>query len=178
MTHATYHPRPLAALSGHQLLLLDEIHYLSERWRERSRSGTAYATPSREYLAAKLRCSVVTVSRHIARLVKLGYLDRTQRRPRLGQYQTNLYRLNHALAQPARRLVASLQAALSRVSHVIHKQRSNSNGNQKRSAVGAVLGPRTTAVARPEALSAAETTARRAVALDTLAAMAKHLRNR
>lgn len=128
-----YASRPLAGLSGTQLLLLDELRYLADIQAQKGGKGCHYAMPSRAYLAAKTGCSIVTVSRHISRLVADQWITRVQRRPRAGVYQTNLYRLNQLLAHGPRKLIASLQAALNRVSHVIHKPK-NHNYKEKRSA--------------------------------------------
>ena len=112
---------PLRDLSATDMQLLDEIRYLSELQARINGTGSYYARPSRRYLALKTGVCITTVSRRISRLERLGYITRTQRRPRLGRYQTNLYTLQQLLATGARRLTASLKAALSRVTGVSRK---------------------------------------------------------
>lgn len=107
-------------LSSIDLRLLDELAYLCRRTQERNRSGAAYAFPGRKYLAAKLGCSIVTVSRHVAHLTRLGILDRLQRRKWRGTWQTNLYRLIHPIAWRAARLREMLQRVTNRVSRMTH----------------------------------------------------------
>lgn len=73
--------------------LLDQIAFLSRHRRNETRAKSCYATPGRAWLASRLRVSVRTVSRHVSALVHSNLLDRTQRRPVGGKWQTNLYRL-------------------------------------------------------------------------------------
>jgi hypothetical protein len=78
-------------LDGIDLKLLNEFAFLSRL--QRKRTGSAYCCPGREYLAGKLGCDVGTISRHTSKLVGLGILDKRQRRPVRGIWQTCLYRL-------------------------------------------------------------------------------------
>jgi helix-turn-helix protein len=78
-------------LDGIDLKLLNEIEFLSRQ--QRKRTGSAYCCPSRAYLAEKLGVDVGTISRHTSKLVDLGVLDKRQRRPVRGIWQTCLYRL-------------------------------------------------------------------------------------
>lgn len=167
----TITPRPLAGLGSIDLLLLDEINYLCTQQAKRSRSGAEYAMPSRQYLASKLGVCVTTISRRVARLVAAGYLDRVQRRPRRGVYSTNLYRLKRAAGAQARRLTASLQAALSRVTDMRHKQGFTNNKRNRSAASGAQLGPRSGPANQIERISAAELAERRKSGLPGLEAL-------
>jgi DNA-binding transcriptional ArsR family regulator len=80
-------------LDGIDLKLLDEIAFLSRQ--QRKRTGSAYCRPSRAYLGKKLGVDVGTISRHTSKLVDLGVLDKQQRRPVRGIWQTCLYRLRN-----------------------------------------------------------------------------------
>jgi len=92
------HPA-LAGLSGLDLVdikLLEELSFLSQ--------DSGYAVPSRHYLANIINCTIRTVTRHLSKLVRLGYLRRTLRTFRTPdgkiRNRTNLYRV--ALEQAAR----------------------------------------------------------------------------
>jgi len=85
-------------------LLLDEIPRLT--WSDiktfeeisflcrlrRKRGLFPYCIPGREYLSRKTGYSIRTVSRATSRLVEAGLLQKRQRRPTRGQWQSNLYR--------------------------------------------------------------------------------------
>lgn len=107
-------------LNAGDFRLLDLVGFLSKLQAHRSPSGAHYCTPGRRWLAHQLACSVRTISRRTAHLARIGILTKQQRRPRRGQWQTNLYRivgragwraaalahqlrrLSHRLSQPAR----------------------------------------------------------------------------
>lgn len=78
-------------LDGIDYRILNEIAFLSKL--QKKRTGSSYCCPGREYLAAKVGCDVGTVSRHTSKLVILGILEKRQRRPIRGIWQTCLYRL-------------------------------------------------------------------------------------
>jgi len=78
-------------LDGCDFRILNEIAFLSKQ--QKKRTGSAYCCPGREYLAGKVGCDVGTISRHTSKLVSLGILDKRQRRPIRGQWQTCLYKL-------------------------------------------------------------------------------------
>jgi hypothetical protein len=78
-------------LDGIDYRILNELSFLSKQ--QKRRTGSAYCCPGREYLAAKVKCDVGTISRHTSKLVKLGILDKRQRRPIRGIWQTCLYKL-------------------------------------------------------------------------------------
>ena len=164
-------PRPLTGLGSVDILLLEELHYLCTLRAKRSPTGAEYAMPSRNYLAAKLGVCVATVSRRVSRLVAAGYLDRVQRRPRRGVYATNLYRLKRAAGAQARRLTASLQAALGRVTDMRHKQGLSNYKRDRSAASGAQLGPRSGPANQIKPISAAELAERRKSGLPGLEAL-------
>ena len=78
-------------LDGIDFRILNELSFLSKQ--QKRRTGSAYCCPGREYLAAKVGCDVGTISRHTSKLVTLGILDKRQRRPIRGIWQTCLYKL-------------------------------------------------------------------------------------
>ena len=78
-------------LDGIDFRILNEIAFLSKQ--QKKRTGSAYCCPGREYLAAKVGCDIGTISRHTSKLVSLGILDKRQRRPIRGIWQTCLYKL-------------------------------------------------------------------------------------
>ena len=92
------HPA-LAGLQGldwSDIRILEELSFLSQ--------DDGYATPSRAYLATLLGCTVRTITRHLTKLVRLGYLQRQLRTYRTAdgkiRNRTSLYRV--ALDQAAR----------------------------------------------------------------------------
>ncbi len=92
------HPA-LAGLQGVDWVdvrILEELSFLSQ--------DDGYAVPSRAYLANLLSCTVRTITRHLTKLVRLGYLQRQLRTFRTPdgkiRNRTNLYRV--ALDQAAR----------------------------------------------------------------------------
>jgi DNA-binding transcriptional MocR family regulator len=80
-------------LTGIDLRLLDELIFLSRATARRSPRHAHYCIPGRKYLARKLGCSIVTISRHIAKLKHLGIIEAFQRRPIAGTWQTNFFRV-------------------------------------------------------------------------------------
>jgi hypothetical protein len=78
-------------LDGIDFRLINEIAFLSRL--QKKRTGSAYCCPGREYLAGKVGCDVGTISRHTSKLVTLGILEKRQRRPIRGIWQTCLYKL-------------------------------------------------------------------------------------
>lgn len=78
-------------LDGIDLKLLDELAFLCRQ--QKKKTGSAYCCPGRRYLAGKLGVDVGTISRHTTKLLELGILDKRQRRPVRGIWQTCLYRL-------------------------------------------------------------------------------------
>jgi len=77
-------------LNWSDLRTFEEISFLCKLRRQRGL--LPYAIPGRAYLARKTGYSVRTVSRATSRLVKAGLLQKRQRRPTQGQWQSNLYR--------------------------------------------------------------------------------------
>lgn len=79
----------LMRLDGIDHAILEELHFLSR--------GRGFCFPGRTYLAKKLELSVWTISRHTAKLVRLGLLAVRQcrRRRRNGTWDTgpNLYKV-------------------------------------------------------------------------------------
>jgi hypothetical protein len=78
-------------LDGIDFRILNEVSFLSKL--QKKRTGSAYCCPGREYLAEKVGCDVGTISRHTSKLVTLGVLEKRQRRPIRGIWQTCLYKL-------------------------------------------------------------------------------------
>ena len=78
-------------LDGIDFRILNEIAFLSKQ--QQKRTGSVYCCPGREYLAAKVGCDIGTISRHTTKLVRLGVLEKRQRRPIRGIWQTCLYKL-------------------------------------------------------------------------------------
>lgn len=78
-------------LKSIDFLILDHLAYLSRLRAAHSPKRAHYATPGRAWLAAKAGVSVSTITRHTTRLKALGLLDKRQRRPVEGKWQTNLY---------------------------------------------------------------------------------------
>ena len=92
------HPA-LAGLNGldwTDIRILEELIFLGQE--------RGYSTPSRQYLANIIGCTIRTITRHLTKLVKLGYLQRKLRTHRTPdgkiRNQTSLYRV--ALDQAAR----------------------------------------------------------------------------
>ena len=92
------HPA-LAGLQGVDWVdvrILEELSFLGQE--------RGYSTPGRQYLANIIGCTISTVSRHLSKLVRLGYLQRQLRTFRTPdgkiRNRTNLYRV--ALDQAAR----------------------------------------------------------------------------
>ena len=102
--------------------LLDELAFLSRLRRAETRGRASYATPGRVWLARRLGVSVRTVSRHVSALVGLGLVERTQRRPVSGKWQTNLY----VLVSRGAWLVARTMQRLRRPLAVGHKRLTSS----------------------------------------------------
>ncbi len=102
-----------AALSSIDLKILDELAFLCRLKQRESQSGAAWCHPGRRYLATKLRRSIVTISRHVSKLRRLGVLDAFQPRPRHGRWQTNVYRL---ISRHSWRL-ARIRVLIERVAH-------------------------------------------------------------
>ena len=104
-------------LDGIDYRILNEIAFLSKQ--QKKRTGSAYCCPGREYLAAKTGCSIWTVSRHTAKLVRLGILEKRQRRPIRGIWQTCLYKL----VSWASWALAGIAGALRKIPHPSHRVR-------------------------------------------------------
>jgi len=77
-------------LNWSDLRTFEEISFLCKVRRQRGL--LPYAIPGRSYLSRKTGFSVRTVSRATSRLVSAGLLQKRQRRPTQGQWQSNLYR--------------------------------------------------------------------------------------
>jgi len=77
-------------LNWSDLRTFEEISFLCKVRRQRGL--LPYCIPGRSYLSRKTGFSVRTVSRATSRLVEAGLLQKRQRRPTRGQWQSNLYR--------------------------------------------------------------------------------------
>jgi len=105
------HPNALwRHLRSIDFALLDTIAFLSRQTARHSPKQAHYCTPGRSWLARKIGVSIGTISRHTTRLKALGMLNKLQRRPVDGKWQTNLY----ALRGRATWLVARSMQALHR----------------------------------------------------------------
>jgi len=77
-------------LNWSDIKTFEQIAFLCKLRRQRGL--LPYCIPGREYLSRKTGFSVRTVSRATSRLVAAGLLQKRQRRPTQGQWQSNLYR--------------------------------------------------------------------------------------
>lgn len=100
-------------LTGLDARLLEQLAFLARLQRARSPKGAAYCTPGRAWLATRLDCHPDTISRHTAKLQALGILDKRQRRPISGIWQTCLY----AITSPLGWRFAALRATIARVAN-------------------------------------------------------------
>ena len=79
----------LGGLDWVDIRLLEEISFLAQ--------DHGYSTPGRQYLSQTIGCSIRTISRHLSRLVRLGFIQRIQRSYRRSDgtiiNRTNLYRI-------------------------------------------------------------------------------------
>jgi len=107
-------------LTGLDSRLLDELAYLSRLTAKRSPKRASYCTPGRAWLAKRLECSETTISRRTSHLRNLGILQKLQRRPISGHWQTCLYALVHPIAWQAARLRALVSKTAHRVSRMTH----------------------------------------------------------
>lgn len=106
-------PEIWAALSSIDLKILDELAFLCRCKAKTNLSGKPWCHPGRVWLAQRLRCSVVTISRHVSKLRRLGVLDAFQPRKVHGRWQTNVYRL---VSRAAWRM-ARIRVLIERVAH-------------------------------------------------------------
>lgn len=94
----------LARLSGVDLVILEAIHYWTEK------TGIAY--PGRAWLAQRAGCSIRTISRHVTKLKRMGYLTARQRRYRRrdGTWDTrsNVYRILRTVGERVGELIRSI----------------------------------------------------------------------
>jgi len=77
-------------LNWSDIKTFEQIAFLCKLRRQRGL--LPYCIPGREYLSRKTGFSIRTVSRATSRLVAAGLLQKRQRRPTRGQWQSNLYR--------------------------------------------------------------------------------------
>jgi len=77
-------------LTWSDIKTFEQIAFLCKLRRQRGL--LPYCIPGREYLSRKTGFSIRTVSRATGRLVAAGLLQKRQRRPTQGQWQSNLYR--------------------------------------------------------------------------------------
>lgn len=129
-------------LTGTELRLIDELHYLAELQRQRSPKGAAYAIPGRAWLAQRIGVTIWQISRATSRLAKLGILTKSQRRPVGGRWRSCIYWLNARASWGAARVMRACRAAFNRVRFRAHIAKSEQLLEQKepsRSAPAAVL---------------------------------------
>jgi len=77
-------------LTWSDIKTFEQISFLCKL--RRKRGLLPFCIPGRAYLARKTGYSIRTVSRATSRLVSAGLLQKRQRRPTRGQWQSNLYR--------------------------------------------------------------------------------------
>lgn len=106
-------------LSTFDFRLIEQLCYLSRLRAAESPRKSHYCTPGRAWLAQRLGVSICTISRHTSRLRRLGVLDKLQRRPVRGRWQTCLY----AVVNPAAWAVRRVRALILNVSHRVAKVR-------------------------------------------------------
>lgn len=109
------------ALKARDFQLLDHLLFLSHSNARRNNSPALYSWPGREWLAAKLRCSVRTITRHTTRLAAAGLLRRVQRRPEHGQWRSNLYVILGAAGRAVAKTRQKLASLLRRGPQLAHK---------------------------------------------------------
>ncbi len=100
-------------LTGIDTRLLDQLAFLCRLTHKSSRTGAYWCHPSRRWLAQQLRCSIPTITRHVAKLKQLGALIVFQPRKQGIWWQTNIYRI----ISPSAWKVAALRHLLSRIGH-------------------------------------------------------------
>jgi len=108
-------------LRGADMRLLDEIGYLSRIAAQRSPKRAHYAMPGRRWLAERLGCSVRTVTRITTKLARLGILNKRQRRPVRGRWQTCLYACVAPAGWAAVALATRIRSITNRRPKVAHK---------------------------------------------------------
>lgn len=132
----TPHPRKfdlqdtLNQLDGHDLRILEEIDYLSRLQGKKSPTGARYCCPGQKYLGEKIGLARENVSRHITKLMKMGILDVTHRRPIRDMFQTNLYKIRSWIFWRLGKILRSLRSLPKRVtqpSHIAIPVRENIN---------------------------------------------------
>ncbi len=126
-------------LTGIDLRLLDELIFLSRRQADQSTRQAHYCIPGRKYLARKLNCAVVTVSRHVSKLKRLGILDAFQRRPVTGRWQTNFYRVLTWQAWrygQIRQLINTLTNRVSKPTHIAASSEAKTQPKDQKVAFG------------------------------------------
>jgi hypothetical protein len=96
---------------------MEQGAFLSKQ--QKKRTGSAYCCPGREYLAGKVGCDVGTISRHTSKLVRLGILEKLQRRPIRGIWQTCLYKLRGWVSWA----LAGIAGALRKIRNNSHRVR-------------------------------------------------------
>jgi len=104
-------------LTGLDARLLEQLAYLARLQRAKSPTRAAYCTPGRKWLAQRLDCHPDTISRHTTKLRDLGIIDKKQRRPVSGEWQTCLYAITHPLGWK----FAQLRAVIHRVANRLTK---------------------------------------------------------
>lgn len=129
-------------LTGTELRIIDELHFLSEQQRSRSPKGAAYAIPGRRWLAQRCGVTVWQVSRATSRLANLGLLSKSQRRPQGGRWRSCIYWVHARTAWAAARVNRVVRAAFNRVRFTAHIAKSKQLLESKeppRSATAAIL---------------------------------------
>jgi len=100
-------------LDGIDFRLIEELSFLSKE--------KGYCWPGREYLAAKLRVTVGTISRHVTKLKGLGLLEVFHRRRRRSDgtwdTKTNIYKVVRWAGNKVSTILRSLFTGMRRAAH-------------------------------------------------------------
>ena len=95
--------------------ILEQIIWLSVFHAVKCQKLTRSCIPSRKYLSSALRLNVATVSVSTEHLEQDGLISKQRRRPVLGQWQTNLYRLEGLVLKKAKAVIIEFIKIINRV---------------------------------------------------------------
>ena len=99
------HPTIYEALTKSELRIFEQMAFWSDG---AAQEGRSYITPGYEKIAKKCHCSEKTVQRATDKFAALGLIEKLGRNPLgWGQWRTNLYRVNQALREWARKFYHS-----------------------------------------------------------------------
>jgi hypothetical protein len=129
-------------LTPNEFRVLRYIYYVAFLHGMQSWNGKIYCVPSEQRIASVVGLHRVTVSRIVSYLKLQGLLTVIQRRPKNGQWQTNLYKLGSIVWIMFGKIIKRFQRYFNRVASKLHKGtkdestytkiRSNTAFNQKK----------------------------------------------